>query len=300
MRHKLTLKKRTPFKELEGLLRKITCRGLYDTKGQAVLPYKNAKFSLVKVYPPKGLGLTASIIEKGKSHPLFTPQPTIYQNQSEITETVDEFLKQHKLRINNLKEAIEYNWEGRGDFHVLPPIVEKHTYHLNGGYIDLDKMISRLNGMYVRDARGNLHHLGAKTLYSFYIDEVSKLDHLETFNSNAPIINYGLRYTGPHTFHIICDGSHRIDYALEKLNEPITVLLVEPKNKTEELLPYYAFPSPLRPSIRLSSKKAERMYSRLERDKIHLLNDFIKKTLHYNWESGGLSVSKLRSNTEIY
>ena len=42
------------------------------------------------------------------------------------------------------------------------------------------------------------------------------------------------------------------------------------------------------------------MYHKLERDKIHLFNDFIKKILHYDWEAGGLKVSKLRSNVDIY
>ncbi len=301
MKHKLTLKQRIPLDQLECLLRNITFRGVYNTSGQNVLPYEKTKFNLAQVFPPKALGLSAEIEIKKKLHPLFTPQPTIYQNQVEIMETVDTFLKQHcKLKLNELTEGVEYHWEGRGDFHVLPPIIEKHTYYLREGSIDLDYLTKRFDGMYVKDARGNLHHLGSRTLHSFYIDELSKLEHLETFNSNAPIINYGLQYSGPQTFYIICDGSHRIDYALEKLNKPITVLVVEPKNSRDTLPPYYAFPSPLRPTLRLSSKKAERMYHHLERDKIHLLNDFIKKTLHYNWESAGLSVSKLRSNVEIY
>ena len=204
------------------------------------------------------------------------------------------------MTVTNLSGAVEYNWEGRGDFHVLPPIVEKHTYDLDQGYLDLEKLSERFNGTYVKDARGNLHNLGSRELHSFFIDEVSKLNHLDTFNSNASIINYGLPYNGPHNFYITCDGSHRIDYALEHLNKPITVLVVEAAKRDAPLIPYYAFPVPFRPTIRLSSKKAEKMFHHLERDKIHLLNDFIKKVLHYDWEAAGLLVGRLRSNVEIY
>ena len=97
-------------------------------------------------------------------------------------------------------------------------------------------------------------------------------------------------------FTLFCDGSHRMDYALEHLNEPITVLLVE----APILVPYYALPMPFRPSTRLTSKDAERMYPTLERDKIHLFNEFLKKALHYDWREGGLQVSKLRSNAKIH
>lgn len=296
---KLTLKQITPLKDLEGILRQTSFRGLYNAKGQYIRPYKHAKFSLVKVYPQKGIGLAPQIEIRGKRHLLFTPQPTIYENQSQITKVVDRFLHTHRLSINNLRKAVEYTWEGRGDFHVLPPVIEKHTYELTDGYVHLKKMCKQFEGAYVKDARGNLHHLTNRFLNSFYIDDVSKIDHLDIFNSNAPIINYGLGQNGAFTFHIICDGAHRIDYALEKLKRPITALLVEP-NAKKSLYPYYAFPVPTCPTIRLSSKKSEKIYHRLERDKIHLLNDFIKKTLHYDWEKGGLKVGKLRSNVEIY
>ncbi|HLC32414.1 MAG TPA: hypothetical protein VJJ82_01170, partial [Candidatus Nanoarchaeia archaeon] len=60
----------------------------------------------------------------------------------------------------------------------------------------------------------------------------------------------------------------------------------------------YALPMPFRPTTRLTSKDAEKMYPRLERDKIHLFNDFMKKVLHYDWR--GLYVSGLRSQTNIF
>lgn len=165
-------------------------------------------------------------------------------------------------------------------------------------FFDLDKLSKRFKNTYVKDAKRNLHHLRERYLNSFFIDEVSHLDHLDIFHSNAPLINYGVQYNGPHEFYIICDGSHRIDYAIETLNEPTSVLVVEPsKNR---LIPYYAFPVPFRPTIRLSSKRSEKMYPRLERDKIHLFNDFLKKVLHYDWLKGGLGVGSLRSKAEIY
>lgn len=295
--HQLRLKNKVTTQELEEKLRKIMFRGLYDAQGNNIHPYNNVHFHITKVYPSHMIGSCPEIEHEGAREHLFTPQPTIYQNQLEIIEIVDNFLQSQGLKINSLQEAIEYNWEDRGDFHMLPPVVEKHTYDLKGGFIDLDKLIERFHGSYIKDAKGNLHSMSSRYLNSFFIDEISKIDYLDIFNSNASIINYGLRYNGKQDFYIICDGAHRIDYALEKLNEPITVILVEPN---ENFIPYYAFPVPFRPTIRLSSKQSEKMYPRLERDKIHLLNDFISKTLHYDWSIGGLNVSKLRSNKEIY
>lgn len=300
MPHNLTLKKTTPMAELERGLRKIIFRGLYNSDGKNKKPYENVKFRITKVYPPKTIGSSPEIEINGTVDHLFTPQPTIYQNQIETIETVDNFLKSQGLKINELDQALEYNWEGRGEFHMLPPIIEKHTLDLSDGFLDLSKIINRFKNSYVRDARGNLHSLSNRYLNSFYIDEISKIDYLDIFNSNASILNYGLKFNGKQDFYIICDGAHRVDYAIEKLGEPIWVILVEPTKPEESLIPYYAFPVPFRPTIRLSSKQSEKMYPRLERDKIHLLNDFINKTLHYDWSEGGLNVSKLRSNKEVY
>ncbi len=280
-------------------MRNITYRGVYTAKGAAVKPYIDAKFSLTTVYPQKSPGSSPEIKVKGKREALFTPQPTIYENQTQIMEEVDKFLLQHDLKMSELKGAVEYDWEGRGSFHILPPVIEKHSYDLKNGYLDLARLLKRFKGLYVKDAAGNLHSLSERNLRGFYIDEVSSIDHLDIFNSNVPIINYGLGHDGIFTFYIICDGSHRLDYVLEKIKQPMNVLLIEPApGKT--LYPYYALPVPFRPSLRLSSKKSEKMYHRLERDKIHLFNDFIRKVLHYDWESAGLKVSKLRSNVEIY
>jgi hypothetical protein len=300
MKHRLILKKKTKFDDLQHVLKNITFRGLYDSAGQKIKPYTDAKFSLAKVYPQKIIGLPAQIEVGKKREYLFTPQPTIYQNQIEVIETVHGFLKKEGLDLTNLNGMVEYEWEGRGIFHVLPPVIEKHTYPLKEGFVDLNKLTSRFRGTYARDACGDMHHLGNIELHNFHIDEVSKISHLDLFNSNAPIINYGLPFTGNYSFFIICDGAHRLDFVLEKLNKPITVIVVEPKHKEEPLIPYYAFPVPLRPTTRLSSKKAEMMFHRLERDKIHLLNDYIRKVLHYDWETAGLMVSKLRSNVDIY
>lgn len=296
MKEKLVLKKVIPFGQLKSMMRQVTFRGLFDNKGVSLRPYKLAKFSLVTVHPPQKIGQSPKISVKEREYNLFTPQPTIYENQMEVIKTVDEFLRTHKIELNDLKSGLEYSWEGRGDFHMLPPIIEKHTYELKNGYIELDKLSKRFKNTYTTDARNNLHHLSNRFLSSFYIDEVSKLDYLDVFNSNAPIINYGLRYSGKQDFYIICDGSHRIDYALERLGKPITAILVEPQSGNRPLLPYYAFPVSFVPTVRLTSKKSEKMYPRLERDKIHLLNDFIKKTLHYDWDTAKLNVSKLRSN----
>lgn len=296
----ITLKKVYSLDDTEATLRRILFRGVYDKKGAPISPYKHARFSLTTVYPQSSPGTSPQIKVNGRRAPLFTPQPTIYENQIRILEEVDAFLLSHGLTMSGLKQVVEYDWEGRGEFHILPPVIEKHTYHLKNGYLDLSHLLKRFKGLHVRDARGNLHPLSNRYLNSFYIDEVSKLRHLDIFNSNVPIINYGLGHDGAFSFYIVCDGAHRLDYVLEKVKRPIRVLLVEPAHEKKMLYPYYAFPVPFRPSIRLSSKKAERMYHRLERDKIHLLNDFLKKVLHYDWETAGFKVSKLRSNVEIY
>ena len=296
----ITLTKAQSFKATEEMLKRIEFRGIYDRLGRPVRPYKNAKFSITTVYPQETAGGSPEIKVGKKREPLFTPQPTIYENQTKILEEVDAFLLSHNIRMSELKGAVEYSWEGRGDYHILPPVVEKHTFYLTDGYLDLPRLLKRFKGLHVRDARGKLHDLSERYLRSFYIDEVSKIEHLDIFNSNVPILNYGLGHNGPFTFYIICDGSHRLDLILEKVKWPMNVLLVEHQLESKELYPYYAFPVPFRPSLRLSSKVSEKMYHRLERDKIHLLNEFIKKTMHYDWDVGGLKVSKLRSNVEIY
>lgn len=294
----IRLQRIIPFEELANALKRIEFRGLYSEDGRKIKPYKKAKFSLVRVYPHAALG-SAPVVKTptGKSC-LFSPQPTIYQNQLQIIRTVDEALSKQKVRVNQLKYAIEYDWEGRGMFHMLPPIIERHTYHLKNGFIDLDRMLGAFNGFYVKDAQEKLHRIGDRFLRDYFIDEVSSIRHLDVFHSNAPLINYGLQWNGKHEFHIVCDGMHRIDYALEHLHEPIVAILVEPINAP--LIPYYAFPMPYHPTIRLSSKLSEKMYPRLERDKVHLFNDFLKKTLHYDWSPAGLNVSRLRSNVEIF
>lgn len=284
---------------LEKILRQIVFRGLYDANGKNLKPYRDATFTLAKVYPPKSIGSSPDIVIEKKHNTLFTPQPTIYEDQIDIMETVDSFLRSIGLAINSLKEGVEYNWEGRGDFHVLPPIVEKHTYKLSNGFLELNALSKQFKNTHVKDAKGKLHPVTGQYLYQFYIDKVSKFDYLYIFNQNAPLINYGLKYNGEQTFFIICDGAHRIDYSIEKLDKPISVIVVEPRTN-KKLIPYYAFPVPFRPTIRLSSKKTEKMYHRLERDKIHILNDFIKKTLHYDWSEGGLSVGSLRNQVDIY
>lgn len=298
MEQKIALKKVVPLAELEEMLKKVIFRGLYDENGQNLKPYERVKISIAKVNPPRNICASPKIVTNGETRSLFSPQPTIYENQLEIVKTVDEFLKENGFQINELEHGIEYFWEGRGDFHILPPIVEKHTYDFSDGFFDLEELSQRFKGTYVKDANGNLHELSNRYLNNFFIDEVSKIDHLDIFHSNAALINYGLVHGGKQDFYIICDGMHRTDYSLEVLNKPVSVIVIEPL-EGESLIPYYAFPVPFTPTIRLSSKRAEAMYPRLERDKIHLFNDFINKILHYDWTKGGLNVSKLRTNKEI-
>lgn len=280
-------------------LQKIVFAGVYNVRGGPIHPYGAVKYSLAQIFPPTSVGAPPQVVlPNKKSFNLFTSQPTIYQNQLDIMAEVDSFLRKNNLQINDLQCAVKYHWPERGDFHVLPPIVEKHTYHLNQGYLDLADLSRRFHGCYIRDARGQLHNLGNRYLEGYYIDEVSKVDHLDIFHSHASIINYGLQHTGKFDFYVICDGSHRIDYAMEILQKPITVIVIEPIEG--DLLPYYAFPVSFWPTMRLSSKQSEKMYIRLERDKIHLLHDLINKVLRYDWTTGGLMVSKLRSNKDIY
>jgi hypothetical protein len=295
---KITFDKKLNEEELTKYLRNITFRGLYDENGEPLKPYAKAKFSLVKVHPPERPTSFPQVMHEFRPQPLFTAQPTIYKSSIDLLSQVDKFLLTIGKRIHTLSfEAVHYNWEGRGYFHVLPPIIEKHSYPLVQGSFNLKKLAERFKGAYVKDARNQLHELGKGVIKGYYVDKESKVNYMDIFNSNAELINYGLRFNGPHEFYIICDGSHRMDYALEHLNEPVNALLVE---SDEDLFPYYALPMPFRPATRLSSKAAEVMYPKLERDKVHLLSDFIKKILHYDWEAGGLRVGSLRSKPKIF
>ena len=293
----IVFEKRLGETELTALLQNIRFRGLYDKDGNQLKPYANAKFSVVAVHPPTYPTSFPQLMHNLRPQPLFTAQPTIYKTQTDMLATVESFLNTLNKSIHTLGfEGIQYDWKGRGRFHVLPPIVEKHSYPLKNGFFDLSKIAQRFKGKFVKDARGNLHELSDKTLRNYYVDEESKVSYLNVFNHNAELINYGLRFNGANDFYIICDGSHRIDYALEYLNKQVNVILVE----SDDLLPYYAFPMPFRPATRLSSKEAERIYPKLERDKVHLFNDLLKKVLHYDWTQGGLHVSKLRSDANVF
>jgi len=295
IKEKITLIDTMGLDELAERLKKIEFRGLYNERGHAALPYKYATFSLAKVYPSCILGESPTIkLADKEKHPLFSPQPTIYLNQLDIIETVDSFLKKNGMKVSKLTGAVQYNWEGRGNFHMLPPIVEKHTYDMKDGFIDFKKLLKKFGNLYVKDSKDNMHKISERYLESFYIDEVSSVREMDALHHNSHLLNYGSRFSGKVDFYIVCDGSHRIDYSTEKLNEPINVIVVKPGKY--DLVPYYAFPVPFYPTIRLSSKQAEKMYPRLERDKIHLLNDFLKKTLHYDWTKAELNVSRLRSN----
>lgn len=298
MAERIVLNRVMPFEELVAAMRNIEFRGLYREDGTRVRPYEKAKFSLATVKPSTGLCVSPTVETGSGSHPLFSPQPTIYQNQTQIIRTVDESMRQHNIRVHKLESAIHYTWEGRGDFHMLPPVIERHAYTLDRGFIDLHHLIHVFKHLYVKDAQERLHRITDRYLREYFIDEVSAVRDLDVFHSNAPLINYGQQWSGVHPFHIVCDGMHRIDYAVEALNEPVNVILVEPEEGS--LIPYYAFPMPYHPTIRLSSKLSEKMYPRLERDKVHLFNDFLKKVLHYDWSPAGFNISKLRSNAEIF
>lgn len=283
--------------EVKNSLRKIEFRGLYDKDGNKLKPYANANFSLVKIIPPK----TPSdfpIIKKGnESYPLFTAQPTIYEDVIDIMSDVDNFLKEQGKRIFNLNfEIIQYDWKSRGRFHILPPVIERQSYPLKNGIIDTKKILQSFKNSYVKDFKGNLHSLSKELIKDFYIDERTKIDYLSVFNDNLELINYKLGFNGNSDFFLICDGSHRIDYSINYLNEETTAILVE----GNDMYPYYALPMPFIPITRLSSKVAENKYSFLARDKIHLFNYHIRKVLHFDWEVGGLNVSKLRSEQKVF
>jgi hypothetical protein len=296
MKEKITFEKFISKEEILSFLKKVEFRGLYDKDGNKLQPYAKSQFSLVTIHPPLKPTSFPRLLHNFQSYPLFTAQPTIYKTQTDILAEVEDFLNTLGKQVNTLKiEGVQYDWEGRGRYHVLPPIIEKHSYPLRNGSFDLKKMSENFKGTFVKDAKGNMHELSKRVLRDYFVDQESKVKHLDMFNHNAELLNYGLRFNGKSDFHIVCDGSHRIDLALEKQNRPINAILVE-----GPLLPYYAFPMPFRPAIRLTSKEAEKMYPQLGLDKVHLFNHFLKKVLHYDWKAGGLHVSKLRSKPTIH
>ena len=97
----ITLKKVVPLNELKKMLRKVVFRGLYDENGKPLKPYQKVKFSLAKVNPPKYICASPKIAINGQTRTLFSPQPTIYQNQLEIVRTVDIFLRKNGFRISH-------------------------------------------------------------------------------------------------------------------------------------------------------------------------------------------------------
>src|SRR4051812_43240713 len=118
----ITLTQIHSYADMQEMLRKIIFRGIYNNKGFQVHPYKNAHFTLTTVYPQASPGGSPEIQIGKKREPLFTPQPTIYENQTKIIEEVDQFLLSHDIKMSALRQAVKYDWKGRGEFHVLPPV----------------------------------------------------------------------------------------------------------------------------------------------------------------------------------
>lgn len=296
--HKLRIVSVVPMDELMKRLSNIVFRGVYDADGNSIKPYSDIQFTLETIYPPETAAALPQVSIGYSKLPLYTSQPTLYDVQSQVIKTLYEFLKKEGHDLFNLDCLIEYEWEGRGKFHVMPPIVERHVYALEGGFFDLDAIAKRFKGFYVKDARHSTHELSEQMMSDFYIDDISRIPSMHVFNPNIEIMNYGLSSYGEWKVNVICDGSHRVDYALEYMNKPIRALVIEGRN--QPLAPYYAMPVPFRPSIRLSSKRSEVIYPELARDKVHLLNSYISKVLHYDWEVAGLNISSLRLKKDIY
>jgi len=115
MEERFTFEKYLDKEEITRLLKQIQFRGLYDKDGNALHPYKDAKFSLVTIHPPKHPTSYPQLIHQFQSHSLFTPQPTIYKTQTDMLGKVDTFLETLGKRIHNLRfEGIQYTWEGKG------------------------------------------------------------------------------------------------------------------------------------------------------------------------------------------
>ena len=78
----------------------------------------------------------------------------------------------------------------------------------------------------MKDGKGKLHAINTGLLRNYFVDKETSMSYLDLFNHNTKLINYGLRFTGDSDFYIICDGSHRMDYALEYLDQPINAILL--------------------------------------------------------------------------
>lgn len=302
-----------PFSALTERMSHIEARGVFDVNGIPIRPYQNVKFSLVTVHPPSSDEVAGSptIEVADEQERLWTPQPTIYNDQLFIMNALDKFLRSldidyvpdteriaEALGICSLSGSVGFEWPDRGYFNVMPPVIERHSYMLDRGHIDLDYMRSCFDGCFVKDAKGRLHPMSAQDIEQFYIDHESAYPHMQIFNPTVDLLDYGRQHTGAWRFNIICDGSHRISFAIDELNQPIQAILVEP-DEGKELVPYYAVPRPFHPSTRLTSKRHEVMFNGLENDKIHLLHPLLAKVLHYNWELSKLKVSSLRSKDSI-
>lgn len=294
-RNEITFARELTFDETVAKLRQIEFRGVVDENGQPVRPYENAKFSLVTVYPSARRDQPPTVSIGANDEALWTPQPTIYDNQTQIIERVSTFLAENGKDIFRLSGAVDYHWEGRGDYTILPPLVEMQQLPLQEGTIDLDAFVQRFDGLFLPDAQGTLHDMSTRYLDDFHVDEVSSARSFDILDANMGLLNYGRRVTDAWNYTIICDGAHRIDFGVEINGVPIQVILVGPASNEKPLRPYYALPMPFHPTTRLSSKKAEALYPTLALDKVHILADLIRKVLHYKWTQAGLNVSSLRS-----
>jgi hypothetical protein len=285
--------------DLMDRMRHIEFRGVYSSNGEPLRPYQNARISLAQVFPQNSETSPPMLIRGTKGEAVWTPQPTIYEDQLAIIDTVWKALERAGISPFELDHAVNYDWQtwdaDPTRFAIMPPVIEQQQFLLDHGRIDLGHLASLFTGAYIKDARGQLHSLEARFLEGYYIDQVSASPHLDIFHPQLPLINYGQHLTGTWDVNIVCDGAHRLDLATETYRRPITVVVVEPAIDGPPLIPYYALPMPVLPNMRLSSKAIEALYPNLTRDKWHLLNDILKKLLHYDWTTGGLNVSSLRS-----
>lgn len=288
-----------PSEELFERMRHIEFRGLYGSDGEPLRPYQDAHLSLAQVFPQNSETSPPMLIRGTKGEAVWTPQPTIYEDQLVIIDSVWKALANAGISPFELDHAINYDWQtwdaSPTRFAIMPPVIERQQFLLDRGRIDLEHLASLFAGAYVKDARGQLHSLETRFLDGYYIDLASAPQHFDIFHPQLSLINYGQHLTGVWDVNVVCDGAHRLDLATETYRRPITVVVVEPTANEAPLIPYYALPMPVLPNMRLSSKAIEALYPNLTRDKWHLLNDILKKLLHYDWTTGGLNVSSLRS-----
>ena len=189
---------------------------------------------------------------------IFTPQPSVYQTHLDKIERLNGLFLNEGVNIFDLTggyDFIGFDEEGEKEWTIIPPVVERFFVPIKDAYLDYSRFLGN-------DLKQRLNEEGV-TLTNLYVD------------------NYKIDFDGWN----ICDGSHRIHFAiLNAINQCLLSI-----DDIKEGWPYYAVPQPYS-KIHV---EPERIEDKL--DKIHILPEPCHKWLYRLFPSGGILSGTIRS-----